>query len=68
LNRKTPARKLRRELKATSRARVGLKHSLPARTEISTLLPHSLEEFDAAYAGGELRNVLASADSVVTAS
>jgi hypothetical protein len=52
------------ELRETTRVRIRLKHSLPAGAEINTVLPDNLEEFDTAYANGQLRNLLASLDGL----
>lgn len=47
------------------RALVRLKHSLAADTEINTVLPDTLEEFDEALARGELKGLTADLGDVL---
>lgn len=60
LKKKTPAEMQRPKItKPATRTRIRLEHSLAADEEISTFLPDTLEEFDAAYANGELKQLRA---------
>lgn len=65
MKRKTPAEMERARVVKTARTLVRLKHSLAADEELNTILPDTLDEFDAALARGEIRELRASLDDVL---
>ena len=65
MRKKTPAEMERAKVAKTARILVRLKHSLRADEELNTMLPDTLEEFDAALARGELKSLRASLDDVL---
>jgi hypothetical protein len=60
-----PAEMPQPDARQPNRVRIRLKHSLAAGLEINVMMPDRLEEFDAAYAQGELMELRAKLDDDV---
>lgn len=65
MKKRTPEEMERAATAKTVRTLVRLKHSLAADEELNTLLPATLEEFDAALANGEHKDVRKRIDEVL---
>jgi len=65
MKKRTPLEMKRHKITKTARTLVRLKHSLAADEELNTLLPATLEEFDAAVASGELKALTKSIDDAI---
>jgi hypothetical protein len=63
---KTPAEMPQPDARKPIRMRIRLKHSLPADAEINIVLPVSMNEFDAAYVRGELKELMAKLDDAIS--
>jgi hypothetical protein len=68
MKRKTPAEIQRHKVAKATRTLIRLKHSLAADEELNSVLPDTLEEFDAALARGELKQPVAGLDDVLGSS
>lgn len=65
MRKKTAAEQERANTAKAVRTLIRLKHSLAADTEINTVLPDTLEEFDEALARGELKGLTAGLGDVL---
>lgn len=65
MRKKTPAEMEKARIAKATRGLIRLKHSLQADEEINAVLPDTLEEFDAALARGELRELRAGLNDVL---
>jgi len=65
LRKKTQAEMERAKVAKTVRTIVRLKHSLRADEEINAVLPDTLDEFEAAIARGDLKELTTSLDDVL---
>jgi hypothetical protein len=65
LRKKKPAEMEKAKIMKATRTLIRLKHSLAADEEINAVLPDTLEEFDAAHARGELKELKAGLDDVI---
>lgn len=55
MKKKTTAEMEKAKISKSARTLIRLKHSLAADEEINAVLPDTLDEFDTAYANGELK-------------
>lgn len=67
MKRKTDEEMKRAATAKTTRTLVRLKHSLAADEELNSVLPDTLEEFDAAMAAGDLKDAAQAIDDVLKA-
>lgn len=65
MRKKTTAEVQKAKITKATRTLIRLKHSLAADEEINAVLPDTLEEFDAAYANGELKQLKAGLNDVL---
>ena len=65
MKKKTPAEMERAKIAKATRTIVRLKHSLRADEEINAVLPDTLDEFEAALARGELKQLKAGLSDVL---
>lgn len=65
MKKKTREEMKRANVAKTTRTLIRLKHSLAADEEINAVLPDTLDEFDAALASGELKDVAQRIDDVL---